>query len=115
MIEILLQLTRGLLIGGASVLLGMSALVLWKYRHPVSQSGRVAKHAMTVAASYALLVVLTAVTQAELLVEDAPATWRLVVLPIAYVLGILGLRHLLIDVARRAERGLTKRATDPRL
>lgn len=108
------QFVRGVQIGIGGVILGMAALIVRQYT-PIALKNRgvLPMHVALVAISYSLLIFLTAGTQFELLAEDRPATWRLWIVPPAYLTGIVALTLMLRDIRRRRAAGHVRRMSDP--
>jgi hypothetical protein len=96
------QLWRALNVGAQMMLVGMATYVLYVYV-PLAVRGRdpLPQHIALVALSYVLFVVTSGGTQLERLLQGAPFSWRLVVVPVATLLGLVALEILLRDLQRR--------------
>lgn len=110
----LLDLARAILVGAAGVILGMAFLVVTVYARTAiaPRAGALPRHVAMIASSYCILIGVTAATQVELLLDDAPSTWRLPFLLVAYALGVAALRLVLRHVAR-AQASPRRRRSDP--
>jgi hypothetical protein len=111
----LVQAWRLVSMGEVAVVLGMAALVVKEYT-PVAIKRKtvVPKHVSLIALSYCLLCLYALLGLIERYVDRSPFSWRLALGPVAYTLGIIALRLVLIGVRERRQAAHPlRRATDP--
>lgn len=115
--DIFIEVIRGILVGLAGIILGMSFQVFTAYAARARKLGAdpralLPRHVAMISASYCLLILVSGGTQLEYLIDDIPPTWRLLIVPPAYLLGVWALRTIMLDLAVRAESP-RRRAGDP--
>lgn len=111
----MVQAWRVFSMGEVAVVLGMAALVVKEYA-PVAIKRKtvVPKHVALIALSYCLLCLYALIGLIERYVDREPFSWRLALGPMAYTLGIIALRLVLIGVRQRREAAHPlRRASDP--
>ena len=97
----MVQLWRSITIGMGGVVLGMAAFVVVRYAPKARKGGALPRHIALIATSYCIIVATQVAVQADFLLERHPPTFRLLVNPVAYLLGIQALRCIMVDIRRR--------------
>lgn len=108
------DLMRAMTVGYGFFIFGMAVLVIRQYAPVAARTrGALPRHVASIALSYCILLGITMGTQFEFIAKDAEPTWRLFVIPWAYMIGHYALRAILTSIRQRREAGMTRRLSDP--